>query len=379
MNEFKIDEAGGYIQLEFAGGPARFHAIWLLDNALDETTRHPKNHQRLITILDLPPNSKITNAKWVGDNITIEFDHTTQKTYPIQFLWHNRYDKPINNNPFQTPENAILWDKTAQNIISTINYHDALHDEYKLFIWLQNLYQYGFAVMNGVPCESGQLIKVAEIFTFVRQTNYGQWFEVRADVNPTNLAYTNLGLQAHTDNPYRNPVPTMQILMALENNVAGGDSIVIDGFKIAEQLYKNNPKHYVLLSNYLAFFDYHGDAKTRLNARVPILEKNLAGQLVAVRFNNRSAAPFSDIPFDKMDAYYNAYRTFAQYIEDEQFMIKFKLEAGQLFIVDNTRVLHARTAFHGHGVRHLQGCYPDKDGFVSTYNYLREKYGNHPR
>ena len=73
-------------------------------------------------------------------------------------------------------------------------------------------------------------------FGYVRETNYGRWFEVRAEVNPNNLAYTNLGLQAHTDNPYRDPVPTLQLLACLENTVEGGDSIVVDGFRAAQRL-----------------------------------------------------------------------------------------------------------------------------------------------
>ena len=66
--------------------------------------------------------------------------------------------------------------------------------------------------------ESGALIQIADLFGYVRETNYGKWFEVRSEINAINLAYTNLGLQAHTDNPYRDPVPTIQILYCLENS-----------------------------------------------------------------------------------------------------------------------------------------------------------------
>ncbi|WP_301457977.1 TauD/TfdA family dioxygenase [Pseudorhodobacter sp.] len=57
----------------------------------------------------------------------------------------------------------------------------------------------------------------------VRETNCGRKFEVRTDVNPTNLAYTGLGLQAHTENPYRDPAPTVQVLYCVESPVAGGE------------------------------------------------------------------------------------------------------------------------------------------------------------
>ena len=46
--------------------------------------------------------------------------------------------------------------------------------------------------------------------------------------------------------------------------------------------------------------------------------------------------------------------------------VAFKLQPGESFIVDNTRVLHARTGYSGEGSRWLQGCYPDKDGMKST-------------
>ena len=42
------------------------------------------------------------------------------------------------------------------------------------------------------------------------------------------------GLQAHTDNPYRDPVPTLQIFYCLENSVEGGENMVVDGFRAAD-------------------------------------------------------------------------------------------------------------------------------------------------
>ena len=89
------------------------------------------------------------------------------------------------------------------------------------------------------------------------------------------------------------------------------------------------------------------------------------GELTGVRFNNRSAAAFTGIPFDKMNAYYRAYRRLGELVDDPQMQVAFKLQPGESFIVDNTRVLHARKGYSGDGTRWLQGCYPDKDGMKS--------------
>ena len=64
--------------------------------------------------------------------------------------------------------------------------------------------------------------------------------------------------------------------------------------------------------------------------------------------------------------YYKAYRKFSNIIDDPAMALTFKLNPGECFIVDNTRVLHARTAYSGKGSRWLQGCYVDKDGLLST-------------
>jgi alpha-ketoglutarate-dependent taurine dioxygenase len=53
--------------------------------------------------------------------------------------------------------------------------------------------------------------------------------------------------------------------------------------------------------------------------------------------------------------------------------ISFKLSPGESFIVDNTRILHARNGYSGEGSRWLQGCYADKDGLLSTLAALETR------
>ncbi len=89
-------------------------------------------------------------------------------------------------------------------------------------------------------------------------------------------------------------------------------------------------------------------------------------ELIAIHFNNRSIAPLTDVPYNDMLSYYKAYREFSKIIDNPRMAISFKLSPGDCFLVDNTRVLHARTAITGTGSRWLQGCYADKDGLLST-------------
>jgi gamma-butyrobetaine dioxygenase len=142
--------------------------------------------------------------------------------------------------------------------------------------------------------------------------------------------------------------------------------MVVDGFAAARRLREENPAWFDVLSRYCARFEYAGEAGVRLRSRRPMIELAADGTLQAVRFNNRSAAAITDVPFDAMADYYAAYRRLGEIIDDPRMEVSFRLEPGECFIVDNTRVLHARKGYSGVGTRWFQGCYADMDGLRST-------------
>jgi len=368
----EVIEDGAALEVSWPGGDARFHAVWLRDNALDDETRSAANGQRLITLQDIPPDTRIGEATIVDASLLLRFDpEGKQVSFPIDWLRAHAYDR-TDKLPFGRMASGIEpWDGTLEPVKLAGDFSAIQATSQARRDWLTNISRYGFATLTGGPVESGALLKVADLFGFIRETNYGKWFEVRTEVNPSNLAYTGLGLQAHTDNPYRDPVPTLQILYCLENSAEGGESLVVDGFAAAERLRNESARGFDLLSRYSARFEYRGSAGVHLFSRRPMIEVSADGELTAIRFNNRSTAPLTDIPFEDMPDYYAAYRLFGEIIEDPAMAVTFKLEPGECFIVDNTRVLHGRTGYAATGgSRWLQGCYADKDGLLSTLSVL---------
>lgn len=370
----EVIEDGRALALHGGGKALRFHAIWLRDNALDAATRSPQNGQRLVTLQDIPADTRILAAAVEGSELAVTFGPAQHSTrFALAWLRRHAYDVAPPRAPGWTAPEVETWDAGLRARLPEGRFGDLVADPMALRDWLALVRRYGFAKLTDGPKESGALLKVVALFGYVRETNYGRWFEVRAEVNPTNLAYTNLSLQAHTDNPYRDPVPTLQILYCLENSVEGGDSYVVDGFAAAQRLRDENPEAFAGLTRYCARFDYAGSPDVHLVARRPMIELAPDGELIALRFNNRSAAPITDVPYAEMEAYYAAYRRLGEIIGDESMAVSFKLQPGESFIVDNTRVLHARKAFSGSGSRWLQGCYADKDGLLSTLRVLEEQ------
>ena len=371
MSTVICDPSGQFLTLSTATKSARFHGIWLRDNSWDDTTRSPGNGQRLIALRDIPADISISNAVVDGSVLIVTFAPTGEiLRYDISWLMDHAYDTATDTRPGWVSSQTETWDAALNSDVPTAQMGTVQTDVNALRDWLASIRRFGFSKLTDGPVAEGALADVAALFGFIRETNYGKWFEVRTEVNPTNLAYTGLGLQAHTDNPYRDPVPTLQILYCLENSAEGGENMVVDGFRAAERLRAENPAWFDVLSKYCARFEYAGEEAVALASRRPMIELAPDGELVAVRFNNRSAAAITDVPFDDMATYYAAYRRFGEIIDDPDMEVFFKLSPGESFIVDNTRVLHARKGYSGSGSRWLQGCYADKDGLLSTLRAL---------
>ena len=114
--------------------------------------------------------------------------------------------------------------------------------------WVEAFLSYGFVIFEGVPTTPGTVLEVGATFGFTRETNFGAFFNVRSEPNASDLAYTSLHLDPHTDNPYRSPVPGVQLLHCLANETSGGMSTLVDGFAVVDALRARDPEAYQVLS-----------------------------------------------------------------------------------------------------------------------------------
>ncbi len=220
----------------------------------------------------------------------------------------------------------------------------------------------GIALVSNLECKEGSVLQFARRIGFVRNTNYGDLFDVISMPEPNNLAYSSLGLPLHTDNPYRDPVPTVQILHCLAPASSGGLSRFSDGFAAAEQLRTTDPDAFARLSTTPVEFRFVDDS-VHLHSRFPIITVGVDGSVEAVRLNHRSmSAPEPGIA----EEFYDAYLLFNDIVESPDLVIEVQLAAGDAVLFDNRRVLHSRTGFETTTKRHLQGCYIDIDAVRSA-------------
>ena len=245
-------------------------------------------------------------------------------------------------------------------------------DDSQLDEWLRQFLETGFIVFGGVPTRPGALLRVGSLFGFTRETNFGPLFDVRSTAEASDLAYTSLPLDPHTDNPYRDPVPGVQLLHCLINETSGGHSTLVDGFAAARALETRDTEAFALLSSMPVRFRYQDEGTELVASAIPI-ELDANGGLVAIHFSPRlDFVPLH--PPERLNAYYRARRAFDHLLRSPEFEVRFPLLAGELLMMDNRRLLHGRTGFDpAEGVRHLQGCYIDIDGPRSLYRVVRRR------
>mmetsp|Transcript_21472 Transcript_21472/g.52607 ORF Transcript_21472/g.52607 Transcript_21472/m.52607 type:complete len:137 (+) Transcript_21472:72-482(+) len=131
---------------------------------------------------------------------------------------------------------------------------------------------------------------------------------------------------------------------------------------------ENSPDEFDILTKLERPYRYRTD-EVWLEAEFPVFSLNGRGELTTVRFNERSAAPLCNVTETELLRYYNAWIHLGQILESGIYEKRAILKAGDILVMNNSRILHGRTVFEG--TRHLQGCYVDSDGVRSKYRMLR--------
>ncbi len=341
------------------GFEAAFASAWLWDNVPAGTR---VGVQRLRSAQSLVSAGAIRNIAIDGDTARLAFADETLDWPGAQlraFATH-----------CGAPDECVLWpagaDVAARAAISCKGY---LGDDGVLRSALADVAKFGLVRLSGAGTALDEVERVVARFGFIRETNYGRLFEVRVVADPDNLAFTARALEPHTDNPYRDPAPTLQLLHCIQDSGQGGATFFLDGFALAEWLRAQYPEDFALLADRAVPFAYASAAGERYTARSPVLRLNADGQLTGLRFNHRA---LQAIDFDAADTarWYDAYLKFAKAADARERHFSLPMQPGDIVIFDNERVLHGREAFSGAFNRLLRGCYSDRDGLLATLSRL---------
>jgi gamma-butyrobetaine dioxygenase len=348
------------------GSDSTFHFMWLRDNC--PLLLHPSTQHRVVETSELPDDVHPSSA--VVDNngsLVIVWAHD-QHVSRYTPTWLHRHDYSAGAR-HTTPVVRTWTAASIRDALPRASYPAILANDGLRADFMESFLTHGVGVLHDVPCDEGTVLDVARTFGELRSTSWGLVFDVKSMENANSVAYTNLPLVTHTDEGYRDPAPTVQLQHFLRSDAAGGASTLVDGFAIAEDMRTEHPEHFSLLVN--TMLDFHfADATAEHHARGSIISLHADGSVRAIRYSNHSALPFLLDPA-VMEPFYAAYREFGRRRESDRYQLRIHMNAGDLYMVDNHRVLHGRTGFTSGGARHLQSCYIERDELASRLTVLR--------
>lgn len=323
-------------------------ARWLFDHAVE--AREPMSGQRRHSALELT-DAVVVSAEVAGELLHVDFT-ADARTLPLARLREGDGRPPV--QLWTTPEPVA-----AQ---APIPFDAYLTDDTALAEALSRVAQSGLVLLTGAGADPEAVEKAVARFGFIRETNYGRLFDVRVEPEPGNFAFTDRALDLHTDNPYRDPVPTLQLLHAIRADAGGGgETAFVDGFAHAEALRREAPAAFERLAREPARFTFTEASGAAWSASFPILQADAAGGLQTVRLNHRSM-DLEPADAERQDAWYDAYLDLYRRLHAPGTAFERRLQPGELVIFDNRRILHGRRAFQSGGARWLRGAYADADG-----------------
>ena len=203
-----VEHTPEWLKVTFDDGSVQdYPTLWLRDNI--PNGRHRPEGQRVFDINLLPADLAISEAAINNGGVKVVFSEGTSDLFPAQFLRAHPLAGSAEGEVTPPPQ---LWGSERQEHLEFADYGRLLADTDARLSWLQHLRDFGYALLQNTPAEAGTVLKAVDLFGFVRETNYGRLFDVVVRPDPANLANTSARIGMHTDNPYRDPVPGLQLL-----------------------------------------------------------------------------------------------------------------------------------------------------------------------
>lgn len=352
--------------VDIDGQGVELSPLWLLACSTEAFDLDPTSRQRLDEPVDVDVDLHVVDHWADGGFLRAEFSDGHTRRYDVADLRR----RILGSDP-EAPPVPEAWSSLDE--MPSIDWSDIITDDTAALLdVVGEFHRWGCFVITNAPVEPGSLHDIAGRFGRVSATNFGTLFDVESVPQPVDLAYSAVGLAAHTDQPYRRPTPGLQFLHTLRNDAPGGESTVNGGLAAVAALRQEDPAGFDALCDLEVEFRYDVGTDVVMR-RSPVIELDRHGSLRQLRFSPRLDTPPHAHP-DVLAAWFRARRRLAEWCADPAHTIEFKMSAGDVLVVDNHRVLHGCRPFDpAVGHRHLQGCYIDHDGPDSMWRLLNRR------
>lgn len=348
------------------GSESHFPWFWLRDHGQDPDSLDPKTLQRRVDTFSLDEalrgcGTEILDA---GRSLAITWENgSSASLYPADFL-ASMAGSATGEADLRRRLPQRLWSgKAPLGPCQPLPYAAFMESDAGLRRGLETVWQNGFVVIEGAPTDEEAARKLFGRFGYIRETIFGGLWSLSAEfTGHEDTAYTTQYLEPHTDSTYSHDAPGLQGFLCQVFDGEGGESILVDGFALAEEMRREAPEMFRILTEVVVPGRYI-EPGVHLRAERPAFRVDEAGTLKQVSFNNYDRAPFL-LPPERMKAFYRAYKDFHARVIARDNWLTVPLRPGMALIFDNWRLLHGRMGYSGKRV--FCGCYHNHEDFESA-------------
>ncbi|NKB76182.1 MAG: DUF971 domain-containing protein [Gammaproteobacteria bacterium] len=349
---FAISERSTGFHIDWKNGESSlFHYVWLRDCCYCEDCGdcHSSFRQYVPSMDSL--KARPGSFSWNKDELCIEWGNDAhQSVYSVEWLNENRYDDRARSSRRFTYSS---WNASTNLPDLSFDFEQVSTNEVSRLELQTRLISHGVVIVRGGTCSVGSVISFAELTGEVEQSAYGAVFDLR----PGNAAGT----------------AGIETLACVQPAESGGDSILVDGFGIAQALREDHPLCFESLATWNHHYVRFHPGKLYQRAHVPIISLDDDGEISGIRLHTRASAPL-DLPENVMETYLEAYHRLCTMMLAPENQMRVSLGPGDAIIFDNHRALHARTAFSDQR-RFLQICSVSREKFHESFRLLATRLG----
>ena len=220
---------------------------------------------------------------------------------------------------------------------------------------LKTFVSFGAIILKNAPKEPNSLEVLSRRLGPIHETLFERIHNVSIEGYGYSVAHTSKEIPPHNDFASYKSQPSIQILHMLENECEGGDSIIVDGWEVVEDLRKDNPEYFNILKEFNVPFRQF-DENNETYTVAPMINCSSDGSLESFRFSNHLMQMINPSR-EGVKNFYKAFHEASSRVLDSKYRSTFRLNAGEALIVASLRVLHGRESFVPSGKRYLQDAY----------------------
>ena len=318
--------------------------LWLRDNCQCDECRIIETQEKQFLLHTVPVDISPKSIEIKDEKVFVLWPDNHQSVIPL--IQIEESGKP------RYPERKS-W--TSKFTPTRFDWSEFLDEEEIALEALKTFVSFGAIILKNAPKEPNSLEVLSRRLGPIHETLFERIHNVSIEGYGYSVAHTSKEIPPHNDFASYKSQPSIQILHMLENECEGGDSIIVDGWEVVEDLRKDNPEYFNILKEFNVPFRQF-DENNETYTVAPMINCSSDGSLESFRFSNHLMQMINPSR-EGVKKFYKAFHEASSRVLDSKYRSTFRLNAGEALIVASLRVLHGRESFVPSGKRYLQDAY----------------------